>query len=61
VAQGTIGAMVDMGLASPKARIDYDLAGTEALKKLTAHLTFASEAWFGFMKAAMNRREQPSA
>ena len=55
VAQGMIGAMIEVGRAPSTVRAEYDLAGTEALKKLTVHLPFPSDAYFAWMKAAMTR------
>lgn len=56
-AQGCIDAMVEKGVASDSARTAYALAGSEALERLTAHLAFGTDAWFGWMKAAMHRHE----
>lgn len=61
MAQGTIDAMIEMGLAPASVRADYDLAGSEALQKLCAHLEFPSDAWMAWMKAAMNRHERGDA
>ena len=57
VAQGSISAMVETGMASPKAATDYTVAGTEALQNLVGHLQFPSKPWLQFMAAAMKRHE----
>ena len=60
VAQGTIDGLVEIGRAPASVRLEYDRAGAEALKKLMAPLpfSFGSDAWFGWMKAAMHRHEE---
>jgi len=55
VAQGTIDAMTDVGVAPKSVRAEYDHAGAEALKKLGVPFPLPSDEWFGWMKAAMNR------
>jgi hypothetical protein len=58
MAQGMIGAVIEAGIAPDSIRASYDAAGGEALKKLCSHLQFPSDAWFGWMKAALNRHEE---
>src|SRR5262249_11098709 len=57
VAQGLIDAMIQLGLAPSTARTEYENAGVAALAKLTLHLPFPSEAFFAWMKAAIERHE----
>jgi hypothetical protein len=58
MAQGTIDAMVEEGMAPARIRAEYDDAGAEALRKLIpAHLTFPSDAWMAWMKAAWHRHD----
>ena len=58
MAQGTVDAMVESKMAPASVRLEYDRAGAEALKKLVPPgLVFLSDAWLGWMKAAMNRWE----
>ena len=57
VAQGLIDAMIQLGLAPSTARTEYENAGVAALAKLTLHLPFQSEAYFAWMKAAIERHE----
>jgi hypothetical protein len=57
VAQGLIDAMIQLGLAPSTARTEYENAGVAALAKLTLHLPFQSEAFFAWMKAAIERHE----
>jgi hypothetical protein len=54
MAQGCIDAMVEEGRVPDSARTAYALAETEAMKQLMAHLAFGTDAWFGWMKAAVN-------
>jgi hypothetical protein len=50
--------MVETGRAPVIIRAEYDRAGAEALRKLVPpNLVFPSDAWLGWMKAAMNRWE----
>lgn len=55
MAQGAVDALVDDGMAPKTARVEYELAGEEALRKLVAHIPFGIDAWFDWMKAAMHR------
>ena len=58
VAQGTISALIEAGMALPKAETEYGIAGSEALQKLIpTHLQFPDDGWMQFMKAAMHRHE----
>jgi hypothetical protein len=59
VAQGTIDAMVDEGIAPGSVGTEYARTGAEALKKI-APPVFATdtEAWLSWMKAATNRWEE---
>jgi hypothetical protein len=54
MAQGCTDAMVDEGMVPDSACTAYVLAEAEAMKKLMVHLTFGTDAWLGWMKAAMN-------
>jgi hypothetical protein len=58
VAQGTIDAMVEGEMAPASIRAEYDLAGSEALKKLIPPpLEYGADAWLAWIKAATNRWE----
>jgi hypothetical protein len=43
--QGTVDPMVEVGWVPASVRSAYDRAGSDALKKLVAHLTFGTDAW----------------
>jgi hypothetical protein len=62
-AQGAISAIAEIVGDAKSKRIDnaYGGASAEALKKLTTGLQFPSDAWFAWMKAAMNRHEDAGA
>jgi hypothetical protein len=57
VAHGTVDALISERRAPAAARNDYDLAGTEACKKLTAHLQDPSDDLVAWLKAALSRWE----
>jgi hypothetical protein len=59
MAQSTVDALVEDGMAPASARRDFDKASTEAMKKLDLPFTFPSDQWLDWMKAAMNRWESP--
>ena len=62
MAQGTVDAMVEEGVAPASVRTEYDRAGADAIRKLMHRvpLEFGSNAWFGWMRDAMNRWEGAS-
>jgi hypothetical protein len=58
MAQGTIDAVVEEGMAPAGVRAEYDLAGSEALKKLIpppSESGMDADAWLSWLKAATNR------
>jgi hypothetical protein len=55
MAQGWVDAMIHEGMAPARVRREYDLAGTDAMKKLGVPFPFGSDEFFAWMKAAMNR------
>jgi len=57
MAQGWIDTVVETGQAPSSVRREFDPAGTEALKHLTAHIPLGTGAWFTWIRAAMNRWE----
>jgi hypothetical protein len=64
MAQGCIDAMVEKGMAPASVRTEYDLAGSEALKKLIpppSETGADPSTWLAWIKAAMNRWEKEPA
>jgi hypothetical protein len=63
MAQGTVDAMVDEGMAPASARSEYDRAGAAAMKKLARDLglEFPTDTWLAWMKAAMDRWDSSTA
>jgi hypothetical protein len=57
MAQGTVDAMVEEGMAPASVRAEYDHAGTEAMRKLAIPYPFPSADWLFWMRDAMNRWE----
>ncbi len=59
LAQGLIDVMIKMKRCSAEVKIAYQMAGGEALTKqmLSLGMTFPSDQWFAWVKAALNRHE----
>jgi hypothetical protein len=58
MALATVDAMAEEGMAPASAPREYDRAGVEAVKKLRVPFAFATDEWFAWMKAALNRWEE---
>lgn len=57
VAQGTVDAMVEEGMAPGSVRRDFDRASVDAMRKLGVPAAFGTDTWLRWMKAAMDRWE----
>jgi hypothetical protein len=58
LALGMIDAAIGRGWAPSSIRVEYQMAGIEAVNKLTLDLPFPSEAYFAWLAGAMMRHEK---